>query len=239
MRVLVAQLVTEVRLTLRRGESLLLVLGLPLFFLAFFSTVDVLPTGPGRAIDFLTPGILALAVMSTAMVSLSISTGFERSYGVLKRLGATPLGRPRLVAAKTAGVVAIELVQLAVLLPVALVLGWEPEANWVAAVGGVVLGTAAFAGIGLVLAGRLRAEVNLAASNGLYLVLLVVSGMMFSLDELPAGARGVARLLPSSALADVLRGALSTAALPGRAWLVLAVWAAASPVLTARLFRWE
>ncbi len=239
MRVLVAQLVTEVRLTLRRGESLLLVLGLPLFFLAFFSTVDVLPTGPGRAIDFLTPGILALAVMSTAMVSLSISTGFERSYGVLKRLGATPLGRPRLVAAKTAGVVAIELVQLAVLLPVALVLGWEPEANWVAAVGGVVLGTAAFAGIGLVLAGRLRAEVNLAASNGLYLVLLVVSGMMFSLDELPAGARGVARLLPSSALADVLRGALSTAALPGRAWLVLAVWAAASPVLAARLFRWE
>lgn len=239
MSVFLAQLVTEVRLTLRRGESLLLILGLPLFFLAFFATVDVLPTGPGRAIDFLTPGILALAVMSTAMVSLSISTGFERSYGVLKRLGATPLGRPRLVAAKTVGVVAIELVQLIVLVPVALLLGWEPEAAWAAAVGGVVLGTAAFAGIGLVLAGRLRAELNLAASNGLYLVLLLVSGMMFSLDELPGGARGVARLLPSSALADVLRGALSADPIPGRAWVVLAAWACVTPALAARWFRWE
>lgn len=239
MKVFLAQLTTEVRLTLRRGESLLLVLGLPLFFLAFFAGVDVLPTGPGRAIDFLTPGILALAVMSTAMVSLSIATGFERSYGVLKRLGATPLGRPRLVAAKTAGVVVVELVQLAVLVPVAFVLGWEPDAVWPAAVAGVVLGTAAFAGIGLVLAGRLRAELNLAASNGLYLVLLLVSGMMFSLDELPAAARAVARVLPSGALAEVLRGALSADAIPARAWAVLSAWALAAPVAASRLFRWE
>jgi len=239
MKVLTAQLGTEVRLTLRRGESLLLILGLPLFFLAFFSSVDVLPTGPGEAIDFLAPGILALAVMSTAMVSLSIATGFERSYGVLKRLGATPLGRPRLVLAKTGGVVAVELVQFAVLVPVAFALGWEPDANWLAATAGVVLGTAAFAGIGLVLSGRLRAEVNLAASNGLYLVLLVISGMMFSLDELPGAARRGARLLPSSALADVLRGALAGRATADRAWIVLAGWAFAGPILAARTFRWE
>jgi ABC-2 type transport system permease protein len=234
-----SQLTTEVRLTLRRGESLLLILGLPLFFLLFFSTVDVLPTGPGRSIDFLAPGILALAVMSTAMVSLAIATGFERSYGVLKRLGATPLGRPRLVVAKTAAVVAVELVQFAVLVPLAYALGWEPDANWPLAAAGVVLGTSAFAGLGLVLAGRLRAEVNLAAANGLYLVLLVVSGMMFSLDELPGAARAVARLLPSSALADVLRGTLGSVSVPTRAWLVLVVWAVAAPAAAARLFRWS
>lgn len=239
MSIFVAQFLTEVRLTLRRGESLLLILGLPLMFLVFFSSVDVLPTGPGTAIDFLAPGILALAVMSAAMVSLSISTGFERSYGVLKRLGATPLGRPRLVAAKTAGVVAVELVQFALLVPVAFALGWEPDASWIAAIGGVVLGTAAFAGLGLVLAGRLRAEVNLAASNGLYLVLLMVSGMMFSLDELPSAGRSIARLLPSSALSEILRGSLDGSGVAGRAWLVLAVWAAAAPVAAARLFRWE
>ena len=210
MSALASQFSTEVRLTLRRGESLLLILGLPLFFLVFFSSVDVLPTGPGRSIDFLTPGILALAVMSTSMVSLAIATGFERSYGVLKRLGATPLGRPRIVIAKTGGVVAVELVQFAIIVPVAFAFGWE-----------------------------LKAEVNLAAANGLYLVLLLVSGMMFSLDELPGPARSAARLLPSGALADVLRGTLSAASTPGQAWIVLAVWALATPALASRWFRWE
>ncbi|MEZ5259700.1 MAG: ABC transporter permease [Ilumatobacteraceae bacterium] len=206
----------------------------------FFSTVDVLPTGPGRSIDFLAPGILALAVMSASMVSLAISTGFERSYGVLKRLGVTPLGRPKLVVAKIGAVVAVELVQFAVLVPLAFLLGWDPQdPSWLGAVAGVVLGTTAFAGLGLILAGRLRAEVNLAAANGLYLVLLLISGMMFSLDELPGPARAVARLLPSSALADVLRGVLSTDATPARAWIVLAVWAVATPVVAARVFRWE
>ena len=239
MRSLVAQVRTEVILTLRRGESLLLVLGLPLAFLVFFSKVSVLSTGERTAVDFLTPGILALAVMSTAMVSLSIATGFERSYGVLKRLGATPLGRPRLIAAKTAGVVAVELVQLAVLIPVAYALGWSPHPGWAGAIGGVVLGTVAFAGLGLVLAGSLRAEVNLAASNALYLVLLLVSGMMFDLGKLPSGSRQVARLLPSAALTEVLRGSLEGTGVAGRAWLALAAWTTLAPIAAARLFRWE
>ncbi len=234
-----AQFRTELVLTLRRGESLLLILGLPLIFLVFFSQVDVLPVGDDEPIEFLAPGIMALAVMSTAMVSLSISTGFERSYGVLKRLGSTPLGRPRLVAAKTAAVVAIELVQFVLLVSVAVVLGWDASGEWGAALLAVALGTVAFAGLGLVLAGRLRAEVNLAAANGLYLVLLLVSGMAFSLDELPEWIRDVSRALPSGALTEVLRAAFTDAAIPARSWAVLVAWAVAGPVLAARLFRWE
>ena len=70
------------------GESLLLILGIPLLLLGFFSSVDVLPKGDFRdSVDFLTPGVLALAVMSTGMVQLAIGTSFERQYGVLKRLG--------------------------------------------------------------------------------------------------------------------------------------------------------
>jgi ABC-2 type transport system permease protein len=239
MRAFLAQFRTELVLTLRRGESLLLILGLPLLFLVFFSQVDVLPVGEDEPIEFLAPGIMALAVMSTAMVSLSISTGFERSYGVLKRLGSTPLGRPRLVAAKTTAVVAIELVQFVLLVSVAVVLGWDASGEWGAALLAVALGTVAFAGLGLVLAGRLRAEVNLAAANGLYLVLLLVSGMAFSLDELPEWLRAVSRALPSGALTEVLRAAFTDAAIPARAWAVLVVWAVAGPVLAVRLFRWE
>jgi ABC-2 type transport system permease protein len=236
---LAAQTRVEMTLTLRRGESLLLVLGIPVLLLVFFSLVDVLPTGDGEPIDFLAPGILALAVMSTAMVSLGIATGFERSYGVLKRLGATPLGRPRLVAAKTAAVVLIEVVQLVVLVPVAYALGWAPGGRWALALAGVVVGTVAFAGLGLAMAGWLRGEVNLAAANALYLVLLLLGGMIFPLDELPSGLAQVAQLLPSAALAEVLRAALTTGGAPARAWFTLLAWAVVAPVVAARTFRWE
>ena len=178
-------------MTLRRGETLLLTLGIPVVFLLFFSKVSVVSTPTATPANFFVPGILSLAVMSTAMVSLGIATGFERGYGVLKRLGATPLGRPRLLGAKILTIVAVELVQAAVLLPVGLGAGLEPGGGGPAAVAGaigaVLLGSAAFAGIGLFMAGTLRAEVNLAAANGLYLVLLLLGGMIVPLAKLPSG----------------------------------------------------
>lgn len=236
-----AQLRAELQATIRNGEQLLLTLGIPVLLLVFFSLVDVLPTGTKDPIDFLAPGILALAVMSAAMVSLGIGTGFERSYKVLKRLGATPLGRGRLIAAKIVGVIVVELVQFAVLVPVAYSLGWRPDApNWLGALGGVVVGTLAFAGIGLSLAGRLRGEINLAAQNGLYLVLLLLGGMVIPFAKLPGGLSGVAKALPSGALADVLRATLTHAGTrPTTSWIILGAWAIAAPVTAARLFRWE
>lgn len=243
MRAVLAHARMEVVLTLRRGESLLLTLGIPVVLLVFFSLVDVLPTGAvvDDPVDFLAPGVLALAVMSTAMVSVGIATGFERQYGVLKRLGSTPLGRPALLAAKTAAVLVVEAVQVAVLVPVALALGWDADAGGVAAAAaGVLLATVAFAGLGFLMAGTLRAEVTLAAANGLYLVLLLLGGMVVPLAELPSGLRAVARALPAAALSDVLQAAVGAAGpVPGRAWLVLAAWAVAAPVAAALSFRWE
>jgi ABC-2 type transport system permease protein len=236
-----SQLRTELQLTLRNGEQLLLTLGIPVMLLVFFSLVDVLPTGTPDPIDFLAPGILALAVMSTSMVALGIATGFERSYHVLKRLAVTPLGRPRLIAAKIAAVALVELVQFAVLVPVSFALGWSPSpANWLLATCAVMLGTAAFAGIGLTMAGRLRGEVNLAAQNGLYLVLLLLGGMVIPFSKLPDGVRAVAHALPSGALADVLRETLGgNGTQPGTSWLVLGIWAVAAPLVAAATFRWD
>lgn len=235
-----AQLRAELTVMLRNGEQLLLTLGIPVMLLAFFSVVDVLPTDTPQAVDFLAPGILALAIMSTAMVGLGISTGFERSYLVLKRLGATPLGRGRLIAAKVGAVMMVELVQFGVLVPLAVLLGWQPdEIRWLPSIAAVLLGTAAFAGIGLAMAGRLRGEVNLAAQNGLYLVLLLLGGMIIPLGRLPGALRAVAYALPSSALADVLRDSLGGNGLRvASSWLVLSIWAAATPVIASRLFRW-
>ena len=243
MRAFLAQLRTEVTLTLRNKESLLLTLGIPVGLLVFFSTVDVLPLDavldPGdEPVDVLAPGVLALAILSMAMTGLAIATGFERSYGVLKRLGATPLGRPRLLAAKIAGVVAVEVLQAAVLVPVALLLGWEPSLSVLPLLGAVVLGTSAFAGLGLWMAGTLRAELTLALANGLYLVLLLLGGFVIPLAELPDALRTVAEALPSSALVDLVTAAFDGTAGPARAWLVLAGWAVATPIVAAKTFRW-
>lgn len=239
MSAVLAQTRVELALTLRRGESVLLSLGIPVLLLAFFSTVDVLPTGTDHPVDFLAPGVLALAVMSTAMVGLGIATGFERQYGVLKRLGSTPLGRPALLMAKTAAIVCVEVVQVAVLVAVALVLGWRPSASIGAVGAAMLLATVAFSGIGLLMAGRLRGEAVLAAANGLYLVLLLLGGMVIPLAKLPGALRSVSRLLPAAALSDVLHAAFSAAPVPGRAWVVLVAWAVAAPAAAAAWFRWE
>jgi ABC-2 type transport system permease protein len=238
-----AQTRTELTLSLRQGEQLLVSLGIPLLVLVFFSLVDVLPIPEGFAepVDFLTPGVLALAVMSSAMVSLGIGTGFERQYGVLKRLGTTPLGRPRLIGAKISMVLAIEVIQAIVLIAAALALGWRVTSGDVAlAVPAVILGTAAFAGIGLLMAGTLRGTLTLALANGLYIVLLLLGGMIIPLDELPAPVRAVAELLPAAALAETLTAALTDGAnASAKAWVVLTVWALAAPAAAAALFRWE
>ena len=241
MSPLVAQTRAELTMTLRRGESLLLTLGIPLALLVFFSLVDVLPTTTDKPVAFLAPGVLALAVMSAAMVGLAIATSFERQYGVLKRIGTTPLGRGNLLIAKIAAIVAVELVQFAVIIPVGIALGWRPPIGGLGvAVVAVLLGTCAFAGLGLAMAGALRAEVVLAAANGLYVLLLLVSGMMIPLAKLPGALQAVAKALPSSALSDVLRGVLTAGShAPARAWLVLALWAVVGPIVAIRLFRWE
>ena len=244
LRPLTAQTGAEIYMTLRRGETLLLTLGIPVVFLLFFSKVSVVSTPTLTPAQFFVPGILSLAVMSTAMVSLGIATGFERGYGVLKRLGATPLGRPRLLGAKIITIVAVELLQAAVLLPVGIALGWDPGrgggAAVPAAIGAILLGSAAFAGIGLFMAGTLRAEVNLAAANGLYLILLLLGGMIVPITKLPSGLATFAKLLPAEALSAALHATLGRgAAVPLESWAVLAVWAVAAPLAAALTFRWE
>lgn len=236
-----AQTRTEVALTLRRGESVLLTLGIPIVLLVFFSVADVLPVPDDvdDAVDFLFPGVLALAVMSAAMVGPAIATGFERDYGVLKRLAVTPLGRPALITAKTVGILAVELVQVFLLTTTAVFLGWDSgDAQPLVALGAVLLGTVAFAGLGLLLGGILPGLTTLAAANGLYVLLLLVGGMIFPLESLPGWLQAASRLLPPASLAELLHGALGPADIPARAWVVLTAWAAAAPAAAARWFRW-
>lgn len=238
-----AQTTMELRLLLRNGENLLVTLGIPVSLLVFFSQVDVLDLGESP-LDFLLPGMLTVAALGSAMVSLAIATGFERSYLVLKRLGATPLRRSELVAAKALAVGSTLVLQTLVLVVVATLLGWGvADANRqravLIAVPALILGALAFAGVGMAMAGRLRALTTLALVNGVFVLLMLVSGVLFPLESLPGFLAAAAKLLPSAALAQVLRSAFAAHGPVVGPMGVLALWAFAAPLVAAAVFRWE
>ncbi len=224
----------ELRLTLRRGEAVLLTLVVPVGLLAFFGSTGLF----GLTVDFLVPGLMALSIISSAFVSLAVATGFERKYLVLKRLGASPLSRSALIAAKASAVLVLEVLQFAALVATARILfDWRPAAlSWVALVAVVLAGTLAFAGLAMLVAGVFRAEATLAIANGLYVVFLGFGDVFIPASSLPGRLAGAVDLLPAGPLAAGLRAAFEGGR-PDWAWLI--AWAIVTPLLAARLFTWQ
>lgn len=240
LRMITAQSVLETKLLLRNGEQLLLTVIIPTLLLVLFSTVPIVDTGAGEAVDFLAPGILALAVLSTAFTGQAIATGFERRYGVLKRLASSPLPRWGLMTAKTLSVLATEILQVTLVTVIALALGWSPQGSPVAVLLLLLLSTAAFSGLGLLMAGTLKAEATLAAANLVFLLLLIGGGVVVPLDTFPDAAQDVLGLLPVAALSEGLRDVLQDGA--GMPWGnlgILAVWAVAGLAAAGTFFRWD
>jgi ABC-2 type transport system permease protein len=240
VRQVLAQAAMESRLMMRNGEQLLLAVVIPVIVLigGVEGAAHLDLTSTRRPIDVLAPGVLALAVMSTAFTSLAIATGFERRYGVIKRLGSSPLPRSGLLLGKVGALLLVEAMQILVISGVALGLGWEPHASLTATVLSVVAGTAAFAALGLFVAGVLRAEATLAAANLVYLLLMAGGAVV-----LPSSAYGafgnVTTLLPSGALGEALRHAFWSDGIQWSSLLVLLAWAVVGAALTARTFQWE
>ena len=237
-RMLAAQAGTELRLALRNGEQVLLTLVIPVVLLVGLTLLDVVPL-PEPRIASVTPSVLALAVLSTAFTSQAIVLGFDRRYGVIRRLAATALPRWLLVAGRLAAVLATVAIQMVVLVALAGALGWRPPVAGLAwAVPLVLLGCVAFAALGILLGGTLRAEVVLAVANAVWFVLLLAGGIVVPVDRLPGPMAAVAGLLPSGALAEGLRTTLTTGGAPGVApVLVLLAWAAAAGALAVRTVR--
>ena len=235
-----AQTAMEFRLLLRNGEQVGLTLLIPLLLLFFFNLPLLYSLGTPRRIDFVVPSIITLAVMSAAFTGLAIGTGFERKYAVLKRLGATALPRATLILGKTLAVLLLEVVQIALICGVGLALAWHPHGDPFSVALLVVLGTLAFGGLGLLVAGTLRAEVTLAAANLIWLILLFAGGIAIPLSKYGGAARDVLQYLPSAALSDGLHAVLQHHDdLPVRDVVTLLVWAAVALPAAAKWFRWE
>ncbi len=242
-RMVLAHALMETRLLARNGEQVILALVIPLLLLVGGAEAGhVIDLGAGRRIDVLTPGVLALAVMSTSFTSVAIATAFERRYGVLKRLGASPLPRGGLLVGKVLSLLVVEVAQLVVICSAGLVLGWRPQGGIETVSSGLVLvatGTAAFASLGLLMAGTLRAEATLAGANLVYVVLLVAGAVVVPLSSYPSSLHPLVAALPSGSLAEGLREACSGVGLMWWRVGVLVAWAAVGGALTVRTFRWE
>lgn len=240
-RAVLAQTRAELTLTARRGESVLITIIVPAALLIFFAALKLVPAGFGKPINYLLPGMLSLAILSTGMVSLGIATAYERYYGVLKRLGSSPLPRGGLLLAKALSVLVVEIAQTILLLALAISLyGWRPQGSFWAALLVFLLGSACFAGLGMLMAGGLRAEATLAGANALFLVFLLLGGSVLPVDHLPGFLADLARVLPAAPLTDALRAAMTgTGALPLSSVLLLALWSIIFLGLAARTFKWE
>lgn len=234
-RMLATQARIEISLALRNGEQVLLTLLIPVALLIGLTLLPVVSL-PAPRVDHVTPRIFALAIMSSAFTSQAIALGFDRRYGVLKRLAATALPRWLLGAGRVTAALAVVMIQLVPLCVVAAILGWNPAlggAGWAALL--VVLGTLAFGALGVLLGGSLRAEIVLALANLVWFALLLAGGIALPPRALPHGLAEFTAFLPSGALADGLRTALVDGTAPG--WgpvVVLAVWSAVAGAVAMR-----
>jgi ABC-2 type transport system permease protein len=241
IRQILIQTQYELLLTLRRGENVLVTLIVPVVLLIFFASLNIVPAVNGSAVNFLLPGILALAVMAAGMVNLGIATAYERYYGVLKRLGTSPLPRSGLIIAKVISILILEVLQVLILIGVAIALyGWQPAGVPLLAILTLALGTVTFAGLGLAMAGGLRAELTLAGANALFLLFILLGGGILPLSHLPAPLAALAQVLPAAALTQALQATMSNgAAFPSFSLVVLAVWTVIILLVAIRTFKWE
>lgn len=228
----------EARTMLRNGEQLLVAFLLPAMAMVGLKFASV-PDLPAPRIDTIVPGVLALAVVSTAFTSQAIATAFDRRNGVLRLLGTTPLGRDGLLGGKILATFAVLGIHLVALSALGVALGWHPDiAGLLPALITIVVGAAAFVAVAMLVAGRLRAEAVLAVANLLW-VLFLGLGLLLPTTTLPNAASGIAKALPSGALGDALRAAFVHGSWPVGQWLVLLAWGGVCGFLATRVFRWS
>ena len=233
-----AQARFEAEILVRNGEQILVALVLPV--LALLALVaSPYPELPAPRITLVAPGVLALAVVSTAFTGQAIQTGFDRRYGVLRLLATSPVGTDGLLAGKALAVAGVVVGQLLVLGLIAAVAGWRPDPlGLLVTPVSAALGVWVFVALALLLAGVLRAEAVLAVANLVWVLLAGAGGLLLPGDTV-GGLDAVVRWLPSGALGDAFRDGLTGAGTPLVPWVVLVVWGIVLSLAVVRTFRWR
>ena len=228
----------DIKVAFRDFEQLLLIIGLPVLFLVFFTKVEVLTIEELEPIDFLTPGVLTLGLLSIAFVRLAIGLGFDRTFGAIRRFSMTPLRSSEFLAAKILVTFFLLVIQTAIISITAVVLGWNPELNF-EVFAAMALGVIIFSALAFAVGGLFEGLTALAIANSLYIVLLLFSGLIVEIEKLPIEVVDIVRALPSTALAEILRNGFTGEANPQWPWYTLAAWAFFAPIVAVKIFRWK
>lgn len=197
-----------------------------------------------RPIDFLVPGILAMALMQLGLFGTAAPLVQLRERKVLRRLGATPLPRWALLVSQVLHRLTIALVQVVIIVVVGrVVFGVEIGGDVGLLAVFCALGAVTFISLGYLIAALSRTEESVfGISTVLNFPMMFLSGIFFPLETMPDWIRPVVQAIPLTYLGDALRQ-LMVGAPPahrlGLDALVLGVWLAASVTLSIRLFRWE
>ncbi len=246
MRLFLHELAAQQRLYWRSREAAFFTFVMPLVFLVLIGSVYGSSEVDGiRGSTYLLAGLLGYSVIATAFAGLAITLVVRRESGVLKRVRGTPLPTATFLAAVIGStLVVIALGALAQLLVGRFVVdaGWPSRPGELAVA--LLVGAACFAALGLAITGLIRsAEGSSALVNAIYLPLVFISGVFFSVDSLPGFLQAVAEISPLTYLLRLVRecvvaggeglgGALEAIA-------ALAGWGLAGLVVAVRMFRWE
>jgi ABC-2 type transport system permease protein len=196
-----------------------------------------------RFVDFVIPGIIAFSILQAGLFA-ALPLAQLRLQRVLKRFGATPVSRWTILASQGTVRVLLMIVQTLVLIGVGwLAFGFHISQNWLGVLAFLLLGGAAFLGLGFAISGLARTEEGVPALVQLVsFPMMFISGVFFPVEAFPEAIQVLARLMPLTFLADGLRQVMVGGSGLNALWVdvvVMALWAVAGALLAARLFKWE
>ena len=243
MRVFLHELRAQQLIFWRNREAAFFTFLFPILLLVLIGSVY--GDEPIEGVDaptFLLVGLLGYGVAANAFAGLAITLVIRREAGVLKRVRGTPLGPGTYLAAvigSTLVVIGLEVV--AQLLLGVYVLGAEwPDQPMVFAAA-ILVGTAAFAALGIAVTTAVKtAEGSSAVVNAIFLPMAFISGVFFSTADMPAFLEAISEVLPLTYLLELIRAAF----LPGEgfapsALVAVSLWGLAGLIVALRRFRWE
>lgn len=247
MQVLLRQVKLETKLLFRDKGALFWTLAFPVFMVVLFGLIyqEQGETWDGMApINYILPGIIVMAVMTTCVITTT--TGFveEREKGIYRRLSVTPLKRQTLIGGQIVNRYLVVLLQTVILIAIGIAfLGATIGGNYLLFWAVLTIGVLSFLSLGFAIAGFVKsAKGALPLSMALFFILLFLGGVFFPLEVMPEFLHPFSRALPSTNLNDALRMVAIEGEGIGAVWQELAIlggWLVVCSALAVKFFKWE
>jgi ABC-2 type transport system permease protein len=244
MKILVSQIKLENRLFLREKEAIFWTLAFPVFLIALFGLIWKDETwGDLSAINWLLPGIIVMALMTTCFLNNAMFIVEQREKGIFRRISLTPLKKHILIIGQLVNRYLIVLLQTLILIALAVIFfGARVQGNlalfWVV----LSIGALSFLALGFAIAGLIKSEKSAhPITMIIFFPLMFLGGCVFPIDAIPGFLHPFCEVLPSLHLNDALRAVVTGGTSFGEIWqdlLILGGWLVVCSAIAVKFFRW-